>query len=231
LFESLSSAEPEAEAGFEVRGGKAEPGAVAEWLAAHAAKAPVALAARTTGSSISADLVSLALAAPDGEGLYIDPAELTESDEQALAKWLADESVRKVSHAAKTMLHAVRSRGWVLRGLEIDTELAAYLVRPGQRSFALDDLVLRYLKRELRTETAEQGQLSLLDGDEEGPGGDNELVQGELVRARAVAELAEALQSQVASLGGSRLLHEIEMPLLAVIDDMECAGIAVDVEQ
>ena len=231
LFESLSSAEPEAEAGFEVSGSKAEPGSVAGWLGAHAGKGPVALAVRTTGSSINADLVSLTLATPDGEGLYIDPAELTESDEQALASWLADGAVSKISHAAKTALHAIRSRGWVLRGLDMDTELAAYLVRPGQRSFALDDLVLRYLKRELRTETAEEGQLSLLDGDDEGPGGDHELVQAELVRARAIGELAQALESELASLGGSKLLRDIEMPLFEVIDELERAGIAVDVEQ
>jgi len=33
---------------------------------------------------------------------------------------------------------------------------------PGQRSFALDDLSLRYLKRELRADNPEQQQLSLL---------------------------------------------------------------------
>ena len=47
------------------------------------------------------------------------------------------------------------------RGVTFDAALAAYLVRPGQRSFALDDLSLRYLKRELRAGPGQQ--LSLLD--------------------------------------------------------------------
>ncbi|MGH3469649.1 MAG: DNA polymerase I, partial [Thermocrispum sp.] len=105
-----------------------------------------------------------------------------------------------------------------------------YLVRPGQRSFALDDLVLRYLKRELRDESAGEGQLSLLDGDGEGPGGDQALVQAELVRARAIAELAEALEQELGELGGSELLRDMELPLFQVIDDLERAGIAVDVQ-
>ena len=48
-------------------------------------------------------------------------------------------------------------------GLTSDTALAAYLARPGQRSFDLADLALRYLRRELRAESEpENGQLSLL---------------------------------------------------------------------
>ena len=50
-------------------------------------------------------------------------------------------------------MHDLAGRGWTLTGVTSDTALAAYLVRPGQRSFALDDLSLRYLRRELRAET------------------------------------------------------------------------------
>ena len=50
-------------------------------------------------------------------------------------------------------MHDLAGRGWTLAGVTSDTALAAYLVRPGQRSFALDDLSLRYLRRELRADT------------------------------------------------------------------------------
>jgi DNA polymerase-1 len=227
LFESLTATEPEAEAGFVIQGGKAEPGGVGDWLNDHAKAGPVAFAVRTTGASITAELHSIALATPDGDGLYIDVATVDEDDERALAAWLSNPDVSKLGHACKTALHAIRSRGWSLTGLSMDTELAAYLVRPGQRSFALDDLVLRYLKRELRDDAADgDGQLSLLDGDD----GDQPLVDGELIKARAVFELADALSGELDELGGSRLLAEIELPLFTVIDDLERAGIAVDVE-
>ena len=65
-------------------------------------------------------------------------------------------------------------------GVTSDTALAAYLVRPGQRSFALDDLSLRYLKRELRADNPEQQQLSLLDDSD---GVDDQAVQTLLLRA------------------------------------------------
>ena len=44
------------------------------------------------------------------------------------------------------------ARGWDLAGLTSDTQLAAYLTRPDQRTFDLADLTIRYLKRELKVE-------------------------------------------------------------------------------
>jgi DNA polymerase-1 len=231
LFATLSSAEPEADEGFEVSGATLAVGTLAGWLAAHAGPGePVGLSFRTTGASVQADLLAIAFAAADGEGTYLDVSTMDESDDKALAAWLADVSVPKVGHALKVPLHAVLARGWTLSGLTMDTALAAYLVRPGQRSFELDDLVLRYLHRELRSETdSGDGQLSLLDGGADDA--DLKAVQAELVRARAIAELAAALKKELNEIGAVELLGDIEMPLLEVITELEAAGIAVDVEQ
>ncbi|WP_020673832.1 DNA polymerase I [Amycolatopsis nigrescens] len=229
LFATLSSAEPEAEEGFEVSGAALGSGALAGWLAGHTGPGkPVGLSFRTTGASVQSDILAVAFAAADGEGAYVDVSTMDESDEKALAGWLADANVPKVGHSLKVPLHAARARGWRVAGLAMDTALAAYLVRPGQRSFELDDLVLRYLQREMRSEAdGDDGQLSLLDGDE----GDQKLVQAELVRARAIAELAESLAGELTKIGAAKLLDELELPLLEVITELEAAGIAVDAEQ
>ncbi|WP_158885825.1 DNA polymerase I [Amycolatopsis anabasis] len=233
LFATLSSAEPEAEAGIEARGEALAPGAVAGWLAEHAPPGKtVGLSFRTTGVSVRADVLAITLAAADGEGAYLDLTKLDEADDKALTAWLADANVPKVGHSLKVPLHALLARGWRLGGLAMDTELAAYLVRPGQRSFELEDLVLRYVQRELRTDGDDgDGQLSLLDGDGAAEEADRKLVQAELVRARAVAELAGALQGELGKIGAATLLDELELPLLTVITDVEAAGIAVDVDQ
>ena len=73
----------------------------------------------------------------------------------------------KVLHDAKGPLLALAARGWSLDGIATDTALAAYLVRPDQRSYDLADLVLRQLGRELRAETEDSGQ-GLLDFGDEG---------------------------------------------------------------
>ena len=130
-----------------------------------------------TGGVTDGDLAGIALAAGEPtvearaagaaagvpEAAYLPLRGLTPDDEAALGEWLADPAAPKAAHDAKSALHALRGRGWTLHGLSSDTALAAYLSRPGQRSFDLADLALRHLRRELRLDgEAEGGQLSLL---------------------------------------------------------------------
>jgi DNA polymerase-1 len=231
LFATLQSAEPEADEGFEVSGDALAPGALGAWLAAHTGEGePVALSFRATGASVRSDLRAVAFATADGEGAYVDVTAMDQADDAALAAWLADPKVRKTGHDLKVPLHAIHARGWAVAGLAMDTALAAYLVRPGQRTFDLDDLALRYLHRELRSETdGGDGQLSLLDGGAEGL--EQKEIQEELVKARAVFELAGALEKELDEIGGAKLLAELELPLLEVITALEIAGVAVDLEQ
>ncbi len=249
LFATLVSAEPEAEGGIEVQGGAVEPGGVRAWLDAHARDGRrVGLAFHgLTGGATAGDLAGLALAAGEpslearagiGSGppatagvaqtAYLDVRGLLPDDEAALGEWLADPALPKAAHDAKAAMHALRGRGWTLAGLTSDTALAAYLSRPGQRSFDLADLALRYLRRELRAEgEAENGQLSLLGGEEEA---DAARAQVHMVAAQAVAELADALDAELAERGGTELLADMELPLEYVLNELETAGIAVDVE-
>jgi DNA polymerase-1 len=230
LFATLSSAEPEAEEGFEVRGGQIASGALADWLAEHAGDGRrVGIALRAAWAAGSGDVRGIALATADGDGGYVDVQGLAEADEQALAAWLADPAVPKAGHDMKGARHALRGRGWRMAGLTSDTELAAYLARPGQRSFELNDLVLRYLRRELRVEDgADDGQLSLLGSEEEDA---ERLAKTEILKARAVADLADALDVELDRIGGAKLLTELELPLERVLADLEAVGIAMDTEQ
>jgi len=50
------------------------------------------------------------------------------------------------------------------------------------------------------------------------------------VRARAVADLADALDEDLERRGGTRLLREVELPLVFVLAEMEATGIGADAE-
>ncbi len=229
LFETLVAVEPEVDEGFDVRGGALEPGTVADWLAAHARDGKRSgLAVVGTHAVYDGDATALAIATADGEGAYIDTATMTADDEAALGRWLADEDAPKALHEAKIAIHDLAGRGWALSGVTSDTALAAYLVRPGQRSFALDDLSLRYLRRELRAETPEQQQLSLLDDTD---GVDDQAVQTLILRARAVTDLAEALDAELDRIDSVSLLGEMELPVQSTLAAMETAGIAIDTDK
>ena len=226
LFDTLAAVEPEVEEGFDVRGGALEADAVGQWLAAHASDGRRSgLAVVGTHLPHDGDATALAIAVADGDGGYIDTETLTPDDDAALAAWLSDPAKPKALHEAKLAIHDLAGRGWTLNGVTSDTALAAYLVRPGQRSFTLDDLSLRYLRRELRAETAEQQQLSLLDDID---GTDEQAVQTLILRARAVADLADALDAELGRIDSTPLLGEMELPVQQVLADMEAAGIAVD---
>jgi len=230
LFDTLAAAGgrlPEVDEGFDVRGGVLEAGAVGPWLAAHAGDGRRAgLDVIGTHVAYDGDTSALAIATADGDAGYIDTTALTPDDDAALAEWLADPNKPKALHEAKLAIHALAGRGWALNGVTSDTALAAYLVRPGQRSFNLDDLSLRYLRRELRAEKTGQ-QLSLLDNAD---GEDQQAVQAAIVRARAIADLGDALERELARIDSASLLATMELPVQTVLAGMEAAGIAVDMD-
>ena len=130
-------------------------------------------------------------------------------------------------HDAKGPIHALAARGWALRGLTSDTALAAYLALPGQRSFDLADLALRYTGHELGDATTATGQLTLdMATDEAEQEARVDLAQ----RALATAELADALDADLDKRGATVLLAEVELPLVTVLARMEHAGIAADID-
>ena len=227
LFTTLSSAEPEAEEGFEVHGTVLGPGQVRAWLDAHARDGRrVGVSVTGPGTATGGDATGVALAAGDGEGAFVAVAELDPDDDAALAEWLGDAAVPKAAHELKRALHALGGRGWLLVGTTSDTALAAYLVRPGQRSFDLADLALRNLHRELRADDGDDdGQLSLLD---EVDADTARAATTEIVRARAVVDLAAALDLELEQIEETALLTDMELPLLEVLAELEHVGIAVD---
>jgi DNA polymerase-1 len=235
------------EAGFDVAMTKVGAGDMAEWLASHARSGRIGIAVNGTWGRGTGDVTGLALAkasgtaaagvdgGEDAEGgdrgtpepspaAFIDPVTLTPEDEKALADWLADDSAPKALHDAKGPMHALAARGLQLHGLTSDTALAAYLALPGQRSFDLADLALRYTRRELRGDAAASGQLTL------DMAGETEAAEALAQRALATAELADALDADLARRGATKLLADVELPLVSVLAAMERAGIAADVE-
>ncbi len=230
LFETLESEEEIDDSGFEMAGSRLAPGEVTAWLDAHAPAGGTRTGVAVQGSwrAGTGEVWSVALAAQDGTAAWLDATEVTPEDDAALVAWLGDPERAKVLHDAKGPLLALSARGWDLRGLVSDTALAAYLVRPDQRSYDLADLTLRYLKRELRQGTPEQdsgqGELSFDTIDDSGA------ADTAMLRARAVLDLAEALDTAIEEHGGERLLADVELPLVDLLAEMERTGIAVDTD-
>jgi DNA polymerase-1 len=224
LYATLQSVEPEADEGFDVDVRTLDTGEVARWLGELDPTVRTGLHCRGTWGRGTGDLHGIAFAGEGGAGAYVETRDLDAHDETALSAWLADDSRAKAMHLGKGPLLALWARGWDLAGVTSDTALAAYLALPGQQTFDLGDLALRYLRRELRKEGDDSGQLSLDGSAEAGEASDAGL------RARAVADLAASLDADVERRGGTSLLRTVELPLVRVLADMERVGLAVDTD-
>jgi DNA polymerase I len=211
--------------GFEVDASVLGPDEVAAWLAEHVTAERAGLALDGTWGRGTGTVTGIAVAASDGAGAYLDPTALTPDDERALGEWLASADHPKALHDAKGPMHALAAHGFTrLAGLTSDTALAAYLALPGQRTFDLSDLALRYLGKELSDPAGDNVQLTL-DGS-----GEEEAATALVRRATATLDLAEALDEDLERRGATELLHEIELPLVTVLATLERTGIAADTE-
>ena len=229
LFETFATEQGEVSGGVEVAGEVLGEGELAGWLAEHApGGARLGLDVGGTWGRGSGDVTGLGLATDSGVGAWVHPATLTADDESALRSWLADPERPKAMHDANGPLLALRAAGLPLAGLTVDTALAAYLVRPDQRSYDLGDLTVRHLGRDLHAADAAPDDSS--QGTLDFSADDDEAARASMTRATAVAELAPVLLEQVEGTGGTALLTDVEMPLVDVLVDMEAAGIAVDTE-
>ena len=91
-----------------------------------------------------------------------------------------------------------------------DTLIAAYLVEPGRAGYELDDLAQEHGLELVPEPLAEEETAALVR------------------RAEAARRLAPQLRARLREWGSEQLYDEIELPLTAVLADMEDAGIRID---
>ncbi|MER5401518.1 DNA polymerase I [Streptomyces sp. NPDC002599] len=212
-------ARPVAE-GVEIDGAVLGAGELVPWLAEHGTGV---LGVSTVDSWAlgSGSVAEVALAAGAGPAVWFDPSRLDEADENAFAAWLADSGRHKVMHNAKGAMRVFAEHGWSIEGVTMDTALAAYLVKPGRRSFALDALSLEYLGRELGLAAAADGQLAF--------GADEQAEADALMaQARTVLDLGEAFGERLQEVGAADLLRDMELPTSSLLARLERHGIAAD---
>nr|WP_242484083.1 DNA polymerase I [Streptomyces sp. NE5-10] len=217
---SVEEAEPAPAPGVELDFTVLGAGELAPWLAEHGT-GTLGVATVDSWGLGTGSVSEIALAGPGGEAAWFDPSELDAADEQAWAAWIADPERPKVLHNAKGAMRVFPEHGWSVAGVTMDTALAAYLVKPGRRSFALDALSLEYLGRELAPAAATEGQLAF--GAE-----DHAEAEALMTQARAVLDLGAAFESKLDEVGARGLLYDVELPTSVLLARLERHGIAAD---
>ena len=215
-FLSAAGAEPsgdEADLGW-----LPDPQAAREWLE-RAGPGPLAVVACLEEPGRGASpLLGLALAAgpgrarwlplPAGADLAGDPAW------SALRAWLEDPAREKLAHDWKALYVALARRGVAARGCVFDAALASFLLDPTKLApHALDQVAREYLHRPLPERPAGAGE---------------EATGWACQQAAAVAALHPLLLARLEAEGQVAQLRERDLPLSAVLGDMELTGIRVD---
>jgi DNA polymerase-1 len=144
----------------------------------------------------------------------------------SLKDLLEDASVSKTAQNGKFDVLALRAAGVELAGLDFDTMIASYVLDPGRRAHTLDVLALEFLNRTMTTveELCGKGK-DALPFDE---------IPVECARDYACADvdvvlrLREQFEPQLLSLQLAQLFHDIEMPLIQVLVEMEWTGVTID---
>jgi DNA polymerase-1 len=183
----------------------------------------VSLAAAWTGSPGRSPLAGLAVVTSldPGEAAWIDGPLLHEAPVLDALRAL---QAPVQTHGAKALMRTLLGLGVDLGSLDIDTEVACYLLDPAESSYLLQDLLLRYVGVAIEAAEARiEGTLDL------GGGGDD--LATETGRfAMAVARLAPAVTDALEQQGLRDLYDRIERPLVRVLARMEHVGVAVDAD-
>ncbi len=144
---------------------------------------------------------------------------------------LADDAVRTAlgahrnlrGHNVKPLMRSLLEFDVEVRGLVLDTAIAAYLIDPAEARYTLPDLIEKYTEfARPSDDAAGSGQLDL-DGTSLG---DAELAARD---ALAVNALAEPIVASLEAQGMAELYQTIENPLVLVLAKMEHVGVGVDV--
>jgi DNA polymerase-1 len=173
---------------------------------------------RGDGHPFMARLTGIAESAEPSHALYFPVAD--DRFPQALGA-LVENAVLKISGDAKADLLTLRRFGLHPRGFDFDVAIASYLMSPGRRSHSLGSAAWEYLGWRLRLDTEEEEKSGLGLGRDE--------VADACEAADVLRRLRPVLVDRMKDKQVYALFTDIEMPLAAVLADMEAAGVAIDV--
>ncbi len=199
----------------------------------------IALDVETTSTdALRADLVGISLAIEPGEGFYLPVGHRVEiaGDEQldlesvleALRGPLTAAGIPKVGHNLKYDYLVLARHGLAATPLGFDTMLAEWLCDPASRNLGLKNLAWVRLG-------AEMIQIEELIGRGQGQRSMAEVpIQQVAPYAAADAEvclrLKPILEKELEQKQQTALFHDLEMPLVSVLAQMELDGVGLDLE-
>ena len=193
------------------------------------AEGPSAVRARMVGLAFSTG-TRWARYVPLGHaGMHGSPQLTVAEALGALKPLLEDPGIEKIGHDLKTDSLALAHEGVELRGLGVDTMLAAYLLDATRPGHPIENAALEHLGYKAISEEELRGRgakaVALVDTPPEA------VLTFAAERADLTRQLSDALWPMLAEHALVRVYEELERPLIPVLVAMERAGVRVDTAQ
>ena len=176
--------------------------------------APAEILALAQGMPARSALLSGAYFALYGEKAYfrtdraVEVADLTDAKQKVdFLSLLADETVPKYVYSAKEVYAFAFHCGTQVQNVCMDVTLAAYLLNPNAKDYALERLVQEYCPHTTQVEAGEDALANACAG---------------------LPVLCDKLLTRLETNEQTALLREIEIPLAEVLASMEQVGVLVD---
>jgi DNA polymerase-1 len=189
----------------------------------------------TSLSPVEAELVGMSFSIREREGWYLPLMSrgiFSESYPDAarslslLKPLLADPAVRKIGQNIKYDIIVLMNYGIAVAGIAFDTMVASYLLAPNERRHNMDDLAEKYLNYKTITYKDLVGSGKSAVPLEEVPL--DRISEYAIEDADITYRLYAVFKNKIEEEDLSSLFHDIEMPLIPVLADMERAGVKID---
>jgi len=186
------------------------------------------------GEPMTAATLGLALSAAAASGHYLPLPEGAKMPAD-LSALFASEAIVKIGHDLKNAALLLHRKGCALKGKNLDTMIAAYLLNPGRRDQSLEAIALDSLQAHLpplkEKENNKKGKSEAAPPSPEAISAAAEALGEALARrAEVLFRLAKQLSEGMAAQSLTKLFEEMEMPLVAVLADIEETGVLIDLK-
>ncbi|MBE9504457.1 MAG: DNA polymerase I [Proteobacteria bacterium] len=190
----------------------------------------------TSLNTQEAEIVGISLSFKAHEAFYIPMGHsYDEAPEQPALKDVLDllrpilnnGKIRKTGHNLKYDFSVFKKYDESIKGIYCDTMIASYLLNPTRHSHSLDEVSREYLDHEMMSYKEVVGDPKKVTFDQVSI---NKALVYAAEDADAVYLLSEMLLPKLESDGFTGLFHQVEMPLLEVLAEMEMTGVKIDSE-
>ena len=128
---------------------------------------------------------------------------------------LEDKEIFKAGHDLKTDMVMLKGTGINVESIKFDSMIGAYLLNPSNSGYRLKDTYKEYIGEDISDCEDKEGDIH----------------EKYCSSVWAIWNLIKPLDDKITQMGMEKLYHEVELPLVEVLADMEHNGFKVDMEK